>query len=54
MSEKIRLKDLFAGLQEQIEARFSVNREFITHPGSKGDALYVITCPTDIVWIKRL
>mgnify|MGYP003633847677 CR=1 FL=1 len=47
MSEKIRLKDLFAGLQEQIEARFSVNREFITHPGSKGDAL-------ENVWIEWL
>lgn len=47
MSEKIKLKDLFSGLQKQVEARFSTNREFIKHPGSKGDSL-------ENVWINWL
>jgi hypothetical protein len=36
---KIDLNQLFAGLQSQMVAQLSTNREFITHPGSKGDAL---------------
>lgn len=47
MSTKIKLKDLFSGLQKQIEARFSTNREFIKHSGSKGDSL-------ENVWIDWL
>jgi Domain of unknown function (DUF6602) len=47
MSEKIKLKDLFSGLQKQIEARFSTNRKFIKHSGSKGDSL-------ENVWIDWL
>ncbi|MDE0470553.1 MAG: hypothetical protein OXH57_01320 [Ekhidna sp.] len=47
MSEQIELKDLFAGLQKQVEARFSTNRKFIKHPGSKGDSL-------ENVWISWL
>lgn len=47
MSKKIKLKDLFAGLQKQIEVRFSTNRQFIEHPGSKGDSL-------ENVWIEWL
>ena len=47
MSDKIKLKDLFSGLQKQIEVRFSTNREFIKHPGSKGDSL-------ENVWIEWL
>lgn len=35
----IELKKLFAGLQKQMTAQLSTDREFITHPGSKGDAL---------------
>lgn len=35
----IDIKLLFAGLQEQMIAQLSTNRQFITHPGSKGDAL---------------
>ncbi|MEH7889515.1 DUF6602 domain-containing protein [Elizabethkingia meningoseptica] len=38
MSKKI-LKSLFNGLQSQMVAQLSTNRESITHPGSKGDAL---------------
>lgn len=47
MSTKIKLKDLFSGLQKQIVARFSTNREFIKHSGSKGDSL-------ENVWIQWL
>lgn len=36
---KIPLSDLFAGLQNQMVAQLNTNREFIEHPGSKGDAL---------------
>ena len=32
------LRDLFYGLQKQMLANLNVNREFIAHPGSKGDA----------------
>jgi hypothetical protein len=41
MSEdkKIDIKSLFNGLQSQMIATLSTNRDFITHPGSKGDAL---------------
>lgn len=36
---KIDLKQLFEGLQSQMLSQLNTNREFITHPGSKGDAL---------------
>lgn len=36
---KMDLKSLFAGLQNQMTTQLNTNREFITHPGSKGDAL---------------
>lgn len=36
---KIDLKSLFGGLQKQMVAQLNTNREFITHPGSKGDSL---------------
>lgn len=36
---KIDLKQLFEGLQNQMVAQLNTNREFITHPGSKGDSL---------------
>lgn len=39
MSNKIDIKMLFGGLQTQMNAQLNTNREFITHPGSKGDAL---------------
>lgn len=47
MSDKINIGDLFTGLQSQIEARFSTNREFLNHPTSKGDSL-------ENVWIDWL
>jgi len=33
------IKLLFSGLQNQMIAQLNTNREFITHPGSKGDSL---------------
>lgn len=36
---KVDLKALFEGLQSQMVSQLSTNREFIEHPGSKGDAL---------------
>jgi len=35
----IDLKQMFSGLQKQMTSQLNTNREFITHPGSKGDAL---------------
>lgn len=37
--EKVDLKDMFNGLQEQMVAKLNLNRKHIQHPGSKGDAL---------------
>lgn len=39
MSNRIPLNQLFNGLQSQMIAQLNTNREFIHHPGSKGDAL---------------
>ena len=36
--EMIDLRKLFTGLQKQMETSLNVNRELISHPGSKGDA----------------
>jgi hypothetical protein len=36
---KINIGELFQGLQNQMVAQLNTNREFIEHPGSKGDAL---------------
>lgn len=49
MSNKIKLKDLFWGLQNQMSAQLSTNREFILHPGSKGDSLE----DTWIEWLRK-
>jgi hypothetical protein len=47
MSNKINIADLFSGLQNQMVAQLNTNREFILHPGSKGDSL-------ENVWIEWL
>lgn len=47
MSNKIKIGDLFSGLQNQMVAQLNTNREFILHPGSKGDSL-------ENVWIEWL
>ena len=41
------LKELFHGFQEQMQTSLNVNRKFIEHPGSKGDA-------TEQHWIEFL
>ncbi len=47
MGGKIELKGLFEGLQKQMIAQLNTNREFIEHPGSKGDSL-------EVTWIEWL
>lgn len=47
MKNRIDIKDLFSGLQNQMVAQLNTNREFILHPGSKGDSL-------ENVWIEWL
>jgi hypothetical protein len=47
MANKIDIADLFKGLQNQMVAQLNTNREFILHPGSKGDSL-------ENVWIEWL
>ena len=44
---KIDIGSLFQGLQSQMEVQLSTNREYIHHPGSKGDSL-------ENVWIDWL
>lgn len=46
-NNKIDLSRLFEGLQNQMKSRLNTNRDSITHPGSKGDAL-------ENVWIEWL
>ena len=36
---RVNMKALFHGLQQAMEVELGVNREFIMHPGSKGDAM---------------
>lgn len=47
MGNKIDIADLFKSLQNQMVAQLNTNREFILHPGSKGDSL-------ENVWIEWL
>ncbi|KAA6330614.1 hypothetical protein EZS27_020697 [termite gut metagenome] len=46
---QINIKQLFMGLQNQMIAQLNTNREFITHPGSKGDSLENAW----IEWLKK-
>lgn len=46
---KVSLESLFKGLQNQMVAQLNTNREFIEHPGSKGDALENAW----IEWLKK-
>ncbi|KKB42083.1 DUF6602 domain-containing protein [Bacillus thermotolerans] len=43
----INIKELFYGLQKQMQQKLSINREFIKHPGTKGDSL-------ELNWIHLL
>lgn len=47
MSNNINIAGLFEGLQNQMVAQLNTNREFVLHPGSKGDSL-------ENVWIEWL
>jgi hypothetical protein len=47
MMQKIDLKKHFLGLQKQMTARLMVDRESISHPGTKGDA-------SELNWIEWL
>ncbi|RCH54155.1 hypothetical protein DJ568_14865 [Mucilaginibacter hurinus] len=49
MANKVSLKSLFSALQNQMSAQLSTNREFILHPGSKGDSLE----ETWIDWLRK-
>jgi len=49
LMSKIDLKSLFHGLQKQMISQLNTNREFITHPGSKGDSLENAW----IEWLKK-
>lgn len=46
-ANKINMSELFNGLQNQMVAQLNTNRDFILHPGSKGDSL-------ENVWIEWL
>ncbi len=47
MANSVDLNELFAGLQNQMEAQLNTNRSTISHPGTKGDSL-------ENVWIEWL
>jgi hypothetical protein len=47
MPEKIDLNNLFSGLEKQLIATLTTNRENILHPGEKGDA-------TELCWVQML
>ena len=49
MSNKVNLKELFNGLQNQMIAQLNTNRDFINHPSSKGDSLE----NTWIDWLRK-
>lgn len=44
---EINIKNLFYGLQKQMQQKLSLNREFVIHPGTKGDSL-------ELNWINLL
>lgn len=46
-NKKINISGLFQGLQVQMEAYLNTNRQFLEHPGTKGDSL-------EDIWIKWL
>lgn len=47
MNDKTLIHELFGSLQKQMVAQLNTNREFVIHPGSKGDSL-------ENVWIDWL
>lgn len=47
MKQKVNIKDLFIGFQEEMKAKLNIFRKSIPHPGTKGDA-------TEDNWINWL
>lgn len=47
--QKVSIAELFGSLQNQMIAQLNTNREFIHHPGSKGDSLENVW----IEWLKK-
>ncbi len=47
VNKKIKLKEIFKGLQAQMEAKLTFNRKIIQHPTTKGDV-------TELEWIDML
>lgn len=48
-SNSINIRDLFSGLQKQMEVQLNTNRDNILHPGTKGDSLENVW----IEWLKK-
>ncbi|QQS22735.1 hypothetical protein IPM19_03845 [bacterium] len=45
--KKISIKEIFAGLQDQMEARLTLNKKVLNHPVTKGDA-------SELEWLDML
>src|SRR5690242_12125759 len=45
--KRVDLKEVFRGLQDQMEAKLTFNRRLIHHPGAKGTA-------TELEWVSML
>ena len=45
--KKVNIKQIFGGLQQQMDAKLSLNREILTHTTTKGDA-------SELEWIEML
>lgn len=47
MSQKVNMKELFLGMQQEMLSKLKTIRKHVTHPGTKGDA-------TELSWIEWL
>lgn len=47
LRQKINIRDIFLGLQEQMRGRLTLNRKILSHPVAKGDA-------SELEWIDML
>lgn len=47
MPKKVNLRDVFRGLQDQMEAKLTFSRRVVDHPGAKGEA-------TELEWTSML
>ena len=46
-NKKVDIKEIFSGLQDQMEAKLTFNKKILTHPVSKGDA-------SELEWLDML